>query len=108
MQARCPKQLTISDFSPIPVDCSHCLALHVFFSFNAETHIVSSLLLEFVNECLPYLPTFNVGKVRIVDFDMDTRDECVVEAAYPVRREEENAVVEFERAQEACCDGDRR
>jgi hypothetical protein len=52
------------------------------------------------------LPALVVGKIRVVNFHMNARDESVVEASNPISCEEKNTVIEFEGAEEAYCGGE--
>jgi hypothetical protein len=95
--------LTVPDLSSIPLDRSHFFPFHVVLGVKAEPHIVSSFPGKLVYKCLPHLPALVVGKIRVVNFHMNARDESVVEASNPISCKENNTIVEFQGAEEAYC-----
>jgi hypothetical protein len=47
--------LTVSDFSPIPLNCFDFLRPQVLFGIDSQPHSIPSVAHELVDKCLPYL-----------------------------------------------------
>lgn len=59
-----------------------------------------SIVIELVEELLPDLSTVVSRKVVVADDHMDAGDEGIVEVSHAVGRQEQNAAVVFDAAQE--------
>lgn len=99
---QCMDGLTISDLPTVPLDRPELRALQVLLRSGVQSHRATTLSVQLVDKILPDLLTLLVGKVLVVQLDVDSRGKGIVEGADPVGREEQDAVVELQSTQEAC------
>lgn len=92
---------TVSYLPAIPLDASDFLSFEVFFRVDVEAHVVSPLLVELVDKCLPHLLTLIFGEVGIEYLYVNTRYESIVKGADTVCCQEENSVIELQSSEEA-------
>lgn len=71
--------LTVSNLSPIPFNFSELSRLEVFFRVNVDPHEFTSLAYQFVDERLPYPSSVLILKFGVIELNMDSGDEGVIE-----------------------------
>lgn len=96
------KELTISNLSAVPLHRTHLCATDVLLCVNVETHRFALFARELVNKSLPDLLSLLVCEFGIVQLDVYTRNEGIVECTDSVGGEEEDAVVVLQLAKERC------
>lgn len=57
---------TVPDFTPVPIQRSDFLGLRVILCLDWHLHDVFPLLTQFIEEYLPYLPTFFFFELWVV------------------------------------------